>query len=145
MRSLLTLFALFGFIQSAQAVSPLEGLWLTENKRSVIQVRECDQGLCGNVYWIIEDGMQTDAKNPDEAKRGAPMCGLPILWDFTKDSETEWENGKIYKADDGDVYSAEMELLSQDKLKVRGYVGFSFLGKSQEWTRVDSKDYEQCK
>ena len=134
-----------GLSQNANAATPLDGLWLTENERSVIQVKECDQGLCGNIYWIIKGGMQTDAKNPDESKRETPMCGLPILWGFTKDSATEWEGGKIYKADDGDVYSAEMELLSQDKLKVRGYVGFSFLGKSQEWTRVDSKDYEQCK
>lgn len=147
MRYLLTFVILMtiGLSQNAYAASPLEGLWLTENQRSVIKVFECQKGLCGNIYWIIEGGMQTDAKNPDEAKRNTPMCGLPILWGFTKDSETEWDGGQIYKADDGDVYSAEMELLRQDKLKVRGYVGFSFLGKSQEWTRVSAENYEQCK
>ena len=124
--------------------SPLEGLWLTENKRSVIEVYDCMKGLCGDIYWIIEGGMQTDAKNPDALKRNTPMCGLPILWGFEKESETEWESGNIYKADDGDTYSANMELLSENKLKVRGYMGISLLGKSQTWTRVNAEDYPQC-
>lgn len=129
---------------SANAASPLEGLWLTENKRSVIKVEECMKGLCGTIHWIVEGGMQYDAKNPDEAKRNTPMCGLPILWGFKKASETEWEDGEIYKADDGDVYSSELELQDDGTLKVRGYVGFSFLGKSQVWTRVSADEYTAC-
>lgn len=130
---------------AAQAASPLTGYWLTENKRSVIMIEECGESLCGNIHWIIEGGMQFDEKNPDETKRKTPMCGLPILWGFEKDSETEWEDGKIYKADDGDVYSSEMELQEDGTLEVKGYVGFSFIGKSQDWTRVDPKDYPACK
>lgn len=143
MRFLLAaLFVLVPF--SANAASPLEGLWLTENKRSVIHVQECDQGLCGNIHWIIEGGMQYDSKNPDASKRTTPMCGLPILWGFEKDSETEWESGNIYKADEGDVYSSEMELQKDGTLKVRGYIGVSFLGKSQIWTRVSAEEYPAC-
>lgn len=143
MRYLLAaLFLIMPF--QANAASPLEGLWLTENKRSVIKVEECDQGLCGYIHWIIEGGMQYDSKNPDVAKRNNPMCGLPILWGFEKDSETEWEDGNIYKADDGDVYSSEVALQKDGTLKVRGYVGMAFLGKSQIWTKVNAEDYPQC-
>lgn len=130
---------------TAQAASPLEGYWLTENQRSVIQIEQCGDSLCGKVHWIIEGGMQFDEKNPDEAKRNTPMCGLQILWGFEKDDETEWEDGKIYKADDGDTYDSEMELQDDGTLEVKGYIGFSFIGKSQDWTHVNPKDYPECK
>lgn len=130
---------------AALAASPLEGLWLTENKRSVIKLERCEQGLCGTIHWIIEGGMQTDDKNPDVARRGKPMCGLPILWGFKQDSDTEWEDGKIYKADDGDIYDANIELLKDGTLKVRGYMGVSFLGKTQIWNRVEESAYPACK
>jgi len=128
----------------ARAATPLEGLWLTQNERSVIQVKECDQGLCGYIYWIIEGGMQTDAKNPEESLRNRPMCGLPILWGMEKDNETEWEDGKIYKADDGDIYDADVELLDDGTLKVRGYMGLSLFGKTQIWHRVSADNYPAC-
>lgn len=125
--------------------SPLEGLWLTQNERSVIEIIACEQGLCGYVHWIIDGGMMHDAKNPEDAKRGRPMCGLPILWGFEKESEMAWDDGYIYKADDGDIYDAEMELIEPDKLKVRGYLGFALFGKSQVWHRVQAKKFPRCK
>ena len=140
------LMSMLGVLSIHSAYAPgLEGLWLTQNERSVIQIKTCEQGLCGHIYWIIDGGMQTDAKNPDEAKRNRSMCGLPILWGFEKESETEWEDGKIYKADDGDIYDANLELLDDGTLKVRGYMGISLFGKSQIWTQAEAKDYPKCK
>ena len=130
---------------AAYAEDPAAGYWLTQNERSVIEVKECEQGLCGYVYWIIEGGMQKDSKNPDPGLRDEPMCGLPIFWGFEKETAGNWENGKIYKADDGDTYSANVEIQEDGTLKVSGYVGFSFLGKTQIWNRVGTGDYEACK
>ncbi|MFP4313890.1 MAG: DUF2147 domain-containing protein [Alphaproteobacteria bacterium] len=124
--------------------SPLEGLWLTQNERSVIKIESCMQGLCGTVHWITQGGMQRDSKNPDASKSDKPMCGLPILWGFEQDSETKWEDGTIYKADEGKTYSSKLELLDENTLKVRGYVGFSFLGETQQWTRVSEENYPSC-
>lgn len=139
--------ALFMLITtSARAANdPAEGLWLTENKRAVIELRSCPQGLCGYVYWIIPGGMQYDAKNPDKTKRGEPMCGLPILWGFAQDSAGKWSGGTIYKADEGDLYDANLEVQSDGTLKLRGYMGISLLGKTQTWTPVSAEDYEVCK
>ena len=145
MRIILTLFALVLIpLSNAQAADPVMGLWLTENERSVISIEECDEGVCGTIHWIIEGGMQTDANNPDEAKRDTPMCGLKILWGFEQDGEGVWDGGNIYKADDGDLYSAELEIQEDGTLEVRGYVGFSFLGKSQIWKSVSGKSYRSC-
>lgn len=145
---LLTVFsASFALAQApAQAPDPT-GLWLTENKRAVVKIDRCGQSLCGNIHWIIEGGMQTDAKNPDASKRGQPMCGLPILYGFKQNQKNlkVWESGKIYKADEGDVYNATLSVTSPDRLYLRGYVGVPLLGKTQYWNRVSAKDYPKCK
>lgn len=125
------------------AAQDITGLWLTENKRSVINIRDCDQGLCGDIHWIIADGMQYDRKNPDVERRDTPMCGLPILWGF-KQNGNEWSDGKIYKADEGDTYNANMTLLNDGRLRLRGYIGLPLFGKTQIWTRVSAVDYPKC-
>ncbi len=145
MKHLFLLIILAGVSFPAYAAQSVEGLWLTQNERSVIEVSKCNLGLCGYVYWIIDGGMQTDAKNPDESLRGEPMCGLPIMWGLKQDGEQSWENGKIYKADEGDTYDADIELLSDGTLKVRGYMGMSLFGKTQIWKRIEASDYPRCK
>lgn len=142
---LIALSLLIPIAANAETPDPATGLWLTQNERSVIEVKPCDQGLCGDIYWIIEGGMQTDSNNPDESKRQTPMCGLPILWGFEKEQAGVWEDGNIYKADDGDLYSADLEIQEDGTLKVRGYLGVSWLGKTQVWNRVSASNYKQCR
>ncbi len=137
-------------IGTAFAASGPEGLWLTENKRSVIEIGPCSgkeggDDLCGRIFWIIKGGMQTDYKNPDEPLRSKPMCGLPILLHFHQQDATHWTDGEIYKADDGDTYHATMQMLPTGKLLVRGYIGMPLFGQSQTWERVSEKDYPHCK
>ncbi len=129
---------------AAQNTASPEGLWLTENERSVIAVKPCAEGLCGTVHWIIKDGMQFDEKNEDPAKRGQPMCGLKILWGFQQETANNWIDGHIYKADDGDLYNATLQLLPKGTMLVRGYVGMPLFGKSQIWKPVSAADYPQC-
>lgn len=152
MKKYLLLAALFCFtvlshgVNAAEVGSP-KGLWLTQNKRSVIDVYDCAGGaLCGRIHWIIAGGMSVDSKNPDASLRTRKMCGLEILNGF-KPSTTKnvWDNGKIYKADEGDTYNALITALPDGTLKLRGYVGIPLLGKTQIWTRVNAADYPACK
>jgi uncharacterized protein (DUF2147 family) len=145
----IAVFALISPQAAFAAAGSVEGLWLTENKRSVIEVKQCGELMCGAVHWIIEGGMQFDEKNPDETKRFTPMCGLQIMYGLKNDDDAgierdEWEDGKIYKADDGEMYDADIALQDDGSLKVQGYMGVSFLGKTQTWTRVNEADYPKC-
>ena len=130
---------------AASPASSPEGLWLTENERSVISVKECAEGLCGTIHWIIDGGMKFDSENEDETLQGRPMCGLKILWGFHQQDAMIWIDGNIYKADEGDLYNASMQMLPKGNLLVRGYVGMTLFGKSQTWTPVSAKDYPKCK
>ena len=148
--ALLAAFAVFlsgaGSAQAQSAATPV-GLWLTENGRSVIAVEPCRDPslLCGHIHWIIEGGMQHDSKNPDQALRNTPMCGLQIMSGFRQHDARNWGDGRIYKADEGDTYNANMQLLPNGKMIVRGYVGMPLFGKSQTWTRVSGVDFPQCR
>jgi uncharacterized protein (DUF2147 family) len=65
---------------------------------------------------------------------------MDFMWDFIpkKDSQEKWVKGKILDPDDGNIYSCEMTLHDGGKiLEVRGYIGFSFLGRSQTWVRME--------
>ena len=125
----------------------IEGLWLTENERAAIRLYVCktDQ-ICGDIAWIIKGGMQYDEHNEDPSKRSNPLCGMQIMHSFVKDPDQEkrWEDGKIYKADDGDFYDAYMVEKPENKLKLRGYAGITLFGKTQMWTRVSEDDYPPC-
>lgn len=133
--------------QGNGAPSPF-GLWLTENERSVIDVRPCKTDstkVCGKIHWIIDGGMQHDSKNPDASKQGNPMCGLMIMHGFHQNDAMNWIDGEIYKADEGDTYNASLQMLPSGKMLVRGYVGMPLFGKSQAWTRVTGTEHPKCK
>lgn len=149
---LLTFFIFIGvFTTAAQAESITihdpSGLWLTQNERSAIRVEKCGEQLCGRIAWIIDGGMQYDSKNPKMDLRKQPMCGLQIMQGLqqSKTNLNKWEDGYIYKADEGDIYSASATIKSQDEMTVRGYLAISLLGKSQTWKRVSAKNYPKCK
>ncbi|MEZ4851397.1 MAG: DUF2147 domain-containing protein [Bacteroidia bacterium] len=52
-----------------------------------------------------------------------------------EDNAKKWEDGEILDPKNGNVYSCYIELVSDKKLKVRGFLGFSLLGRTQYWYR----------
>jgi uncharacterized protein (DUF2147 family) len=48
-----------------------------------------------------------------------------------------WEEGTILDPKSGKVYDCYINLEDANTLKVRGYLGFSFLGRTQIWKRKD--------
>lgn len=143
-RILLGAAALLLLTGTAQA-QDFDGLWMTENGRAVVELAPCEgNSICGEIYWLHPDAKQYDYKNSNAELRQTPLCGLKILWGFRPDGPHSWKDGTIYKADDGDVYHAQMNLRPDGSLHLRGYVGIPMLGKSQTWHRVSPADYTRC-
>ena len=70
------------------------------------------------------------------ADKGKPVLGLTLIKGMQRTGNA-YENGTIMDPRDGSVYSALMKLSSDgQKLEVRGYLGISFLGRSQVWNRL---------
>jgi uncharacterized protein (DUF2147 family) len=126
-----------------QSASPV-GVWADEDGDSHIEIFACNpQQLCGKLVWLrpASDSTATaptlDTRNPDEAKRTQPLLNLRILQGLRYDSDDQrWEDGEIYDPRNGRTYSCYLRLLSKNQLEVKGYIGFSFIGRSHYWTRV---------
>lgn len=122
------------------ADDPAFGLWLTENKRAIIEIGPCGEKACGKIVWMAEpltaDGQpKVDAKNEDPALQSRPICGLPLIGDFERSGPGAWDDGFIYSPQEGETYTAYLEAQPDGTLKLRGYIGLPILGKSQIWTR----------
>ena len=78
-----------------------------------------------------------DSNNPNSSKQNVPRLGLEIMKGFTFNGSDEWKNGDIYDPETGKTYSAYMYLKDRNTLKLRGYIGFLFLGRTETWTRAN--------
>ena len=54
-----------------------------------------------------------------------------------KGSGKKSQGGSILDPASGSEYNCKIELVSDDKLKVRGYIGMPLLGRTQYWYRVN--------
>lgn len=127
----------------------ITGWWYDETKRGGILIEPCGQQLCGKVAWMREPldpagKPKVDAKNPDAALKTRTICQLPMLGGFNHTDKGEWEDGWIYNPEDGDTYKSRMVLQDDGTLRVRGFIGVPWLGKSQVWTRP-SEPLQECK
>lgn len=124
----------------AFAQDPIEGLWYNEEKTAKIKIYKAkNDKFYGKIDWLkepVKDGKaRTDEKNPDKDKKNEPLLGLVILKGFEKSGKDEYEDGTIYDPNNGKTYSCIITHKG-NQLDVRGYVGFSWIGRTAVWTRV---------
>lgn len=111
------------------------GNWLTEPKDGIIQVSVASDGsLQGKIIGGNEPG-KLDSKNPDPAKRSLVLRGQVIMQGLKYDGDSRWSGGTIYDPKNGSTYKCKIELRADGSLRVRGFIGFALLGKTQVWTR----------
>jgi len=127
------------------------GVWQTDPKAEggpahVEMIRDGDT-YSGKIIWLSEPTYlpkegpkwagkpKVDRENPDPALRSRPILNLEIVGGFHYEGHQKWSGGTIYDPNNGKTYKCWMKLKGQ-KLKVRGYIGFSLLGRTTVWTRV---------
>lgn len=118
-----------------EQAAPVIGRWLTDPPDGIIEISLAPDGTYQGKIIGGDSPNRTDSKNPDPARRSATLLGQPILHDLKYDGHGHWSGGSIYDPDSGHTYSCHMDLLDANKLKVRGYLGLSLLGRTQVWTR----------
>lgn len=138
--SLLVVLAL-GFTIKAhgQTENKILGLWYNTEKTAQVEITKNGSEYIGKIAWLKDpnpDGKPaTDKQNSDPKLRQRALMGLPLLKGL-KYSGGVWKDGEIYDPKNGKTYSCELKLKSDSVLEVRGYLGFSFVGRTVEWTRV---------
>ncbi len=132
----------------AQSPDAIVGKWFNGDRTAHIDIYQAEGKYFGKIVWLKEPvypaddakGMagkeKVDRENPDPAKRKQPVLGLVILRDFVHKNANSWEQGRIYDPKNGKDYKCKMTLKSPDALDVRGFIGFSLIGRTENWTRV---------
>lgn len=131
----------FSFLASAKTnPDDILGVWLSSNGQAHLQIYKEGDKYFGKLVWLKEPNNakgtpKMDANNPDEVLRTKPLLGLVILRNFIYD-DGEWSGGRIYDPQNGKEYKSYMKLKDAKTLNLRGYIGFSLLGRTEVWTRV---------
>jgi len=147
--SLLVISMAFATSVNAQ-VKPdkIVGYYLTYDdetgaEKSQVQIFKSTNGkYYGKIVWLkepLKNGKpKVDDKNPEVKLQGRAIMGLEILKGFSFDkSNEEWNEGTIYNPASGKTYSCYINFESANKIKIRGYIGASWmgLGKTAYWTK----------
>jgi uncharacterized protein (DUF2147 family) len=131
---------------SAASADDILGEWTTQSGKARVLIYRCNSDqYCGKVVWLREAAYGPDDPeagqpirdrwNPDPEKRARALQGLDVLLGFRFDGR-RWDAGRIYNPEEGRTYSCVLELESPARLKVRGYVGVTMLGRTVHWTRA---------
>lgn len=121
------------------------GKWWFPKRDGQMEVRREDDTYFGKVV-SYKDPDALDEHNPDPKLRERPFVGIEMLKDFKFDpKQRKWIDGTIYDGESGKTYKCTMwfENGDQDRLNVRGYIGFSFLGRTETFTRVTPEEEAQ--
>ena len=123
----------------------LVGVWQPSDGRSYIKIDKIGNKFFGRIVWLKEPtddsgNPRVDENNPDESLRSTPLKGYRILKDFIFNSEDElWEDGTIYDPKNGVTYNCKIELVKENQIEVRGFVGTAVFGRTDVWTRLVKK------
>jgi len=116
------------------------GRWKTiddkTGKPKAIVVLYIDNGrLFGRVEATLDPNGKKICDLCKDERRNQPIVGMVILRGLAAHGE-EYSGGDILDPDNGSVYRCKLHLQNGgQQLSVRGYIGFSLLGRSQVWTR----------
>ncbi len=123
----------------AQTADAILGKWTNPTGEAHILIYRTGNTYSGKLNWLKPSNNENrpinDVNNPDKSLRNKPLLGLELLKGFEHKGGGSYEEGTIYDPKNGKTYSCKMTL-NGDKLKIRGYIGVSLLGRSEVWTRV---------
>lgn len=117
-----------------------EGKWVSVDdetglEKSIISLYVENEKLYGRIETLLlpEDKGKL-CVNCQGSEFNTPIEGLVILKGLTNHGE-EWTGGTILDPANGKEYSCTLSLNGPSELNVRGFIGFSFLGRTQKWKR----------
>jgi uncharacterized protein (DUF2147 family) len=111
----------------------------THEVKSIVEITESNGALEGKVLQVLKSdkGPHPTCDECSGDRKGKPIEGMVIMWGLKQDGD-EWSGGQILDPAKGKIYKVTLKLEDGGKkLDVHGYIGFSLIGRSQEWVRAD--------
>ena len=135
------------FAAVALAQSTPAGLWktiddATKQPKAYIRIVEKSGVYSGTLEKIIDADAPPDAvcKACTDDRKDKPLFGLQLIRDVKQnpDDKAVFDGGHILDPNNGTDYRVKLKPIDNgQKLEVRGFVGFSLLGRTQTWLRAE--------
>jgi uncharacterized protein (DUF2147 family) len=136
---LFLIFFFASFLVKAQSENAILGIWYNTEKTAQVEILKKGSEFIGKIVWLKDPNPggkpSVDKENPNPKLKSRPLMGLNLLEGLTYSSGM-WEDGTIYDPKTGKTYSCQVQLKSSQILEVKGYIGFSLIGRTVEWTKV---------
>lgn len=135
-----TLTLLFFTVIMTMSAQSIFGKWENRDEEtgkvdSIIEVYEKEGKAYAKIVEITDESRRDNVCDKCSGKnKNKPILGMNILDGLKKDGE-EWSGGKILDPKNGKVYKCYIQLVEDNKLKIRGYVGFALIGRTAYWYR----------
>ncbi len=139
-KSILSLL-LFIFMATTTNAQSILGKWKTIDDetgkaKSIVEIYQYKQKVYAKIVTLLDKKSKnkkcTECSGKDKNK---PIVGLVIIRGLKKDGK-EWNGGTILDPSNGKKYKCYITLEGKNKLKVRGFIGFALIGRTQYWYRV---------
>lgn len=126
---------------SLVSYSQIEGKWKTIDDetgeaKSIVEIWKANDGLYyGKIIKLFDETKQNDVCDEcdkDDPRYNKPIVGMLIIRKMEKVDDNEWDEGDILDPANGKVYDCKMWREGKN-LQVRGYIGWSLIGRSQTW------------
>ena len=143
MSAIIAVFLGVTFNLQAQ-LSPV-GIWKTiddetNQAKSQMQIWESNGKYYGKILRLLKEpngGKGKTCTNCNGRFKNKPLIGMTIMWGLKYDEDNEYSGGRIMDPNNGKVYRCLIEVQKGGKkLRVRGYIGFSLLGRNQYWYKI---------
>lgn len=136
----LTVFITLLSLTAYAGADDILGIWRNPTGNGHVEIFKENGKYYGKLVWLKKT-LDTDGKpfldknNPDKQRCHKPLLGLIMLRDFLF-QDGQWNGGKVYNPDDGREYRSFIRLKDDKTLSIRGFMGFSWIGKTLTFQRV---------
>jgi len=126
------------FIANSQSIF---GQWKTIDdetgkEKSIVEIYEVNGKAYAKIIQLLEKGKEDKLCDKCKGdKKNQPIKGMVIINGLKQDGD-EWNSAKILDPKTGKEYKCYITLDGDNKLKVRGYIGFALLGRTQYWHKI---------
>jgi uncharacterized protein (DUF2147 family) len=141
-KNVLLLVVLGFFITFSSNAQSIFGKWKTIDdetgkEKSIVEIYNVNGKAYAKVLQVLEKGKEDKVCDLCKGdKKNKPVKGMVIIDGLSKDGD-EWNDAKILDPKTGKEYKCYITLEENNKLKVRGYIGFALIGRTQYWTRLN--------
>ncbi len=133
-------FAFIGLFVATLSYAQIEGKWKTIDDqtgkaKSIVEITKKPNGkYYGKVVQLLIKPENPNCTGCKDDRKNKPIQGMEVIRDMQKEGN-EFTGGTITDPKTGKTYKCNITR-NGDKLDVRGYMGFSLIGRTQTWHAV---------